>query len=277
MADYKAVKRPTHYKNTIASQLKEKESFEYQTKVHYLVFLLTGSVRVTVGHEKTKVFDAPTMFLVHKEKLYQRIVLEPSLLVTFPLEGEKMSLSLLSLTKEQLKDKTDDSILPSLPINEQFNKLLLLFSESFSFSFLNDAYYGLKLAELMYLVKTHLTEEDRIRIFSSIIDDDFLFSDFVLTNYKHVDNVKELVELSCYSLSGFEKKFKRVFRIPPSKWLKEQKRIAIGEDLYFTNKTLKQISSEYGFCSPTHFNRYCKTTFGLSPGEMRKQEIRANK
>lgn len=268
-----AVKRPTHYQNTIGSFFKAGDSFEYLTTVSYLTFVLTGSVKIMIGDEKIKVFDTPTMFLVPKEKLYKRIVLEPSLIITFPLGREKLNLSLLSLTKKQFKEETDCDSLLSLPLTEQFCQILSLYSESFSFSYLNDAYYELKLTELMYFIKAQFTEEERICFFSSIIDDDFLFSDFIVNNYKRVSNVKELAGLSYYSLSGFEKKFRRVFRISPSKWLKEQKKIAICGDLYYTNKTLKQISAEYGFCSPAHFNNYCKSTFGISPGEMRKKEL----
>lgn len=273
MTDYTNVKRPAHYQNTIASFFEVGESFEYFPKVYYLTFLLSGSIRITIGDEKTEEFHSPTMFLVPKEKTYKRVVLAPSQIITFPLDGEKLRLSLLALTKEQCKEKSERNTIPSLPINSQFHKLLLLFSESFSFSYLNETYYDLKLTELMYLIKTQLTDEERGSFFSCIIDDEFLFVDFIMDNYKRTDSVKELARLSCYSLSGFEKRFKRVFNITPSVWLKERKKRSICEELYYTNKSLKQISSEYGFSSPTHFNKYCKSIFGMSPGEIRKKKL----
>lgn len=276
MTDYQDVKRPTHFENAILSSFEAGESFEYYPMDHYLTFLLSGSIRVTIGDGEPYVLNTPTMYLAPKEKAYSRITLEPAQMITFPLKRDKLSLSLLSLTKEQCKQEVEKNTIVTLPIDNQFHQLLLFFAESFSFSYLSEAYYELKLTELIYLIKTQFTDEERIGFFSHMVDDDFLFTDFIMNNYEHIDNVKELVGLSCYSLSGFEKKFKRIFKKSPSIWLRERKKRRISGELHYTNKSLKQISSEYGFCSPTHFNNYCKSVFGMSPGEIRKKDLDIN-
>lgn len=271
MTDCKGVECLAHYKNTKTSFLKEGYSFDYEAENHSLAFLLSGSVRIKVDHDNTVVIDRPTMFLLPKDKHYDWLTLAPTRLLCFPLISEKLSLSLLTLTKNQIDDKIVGDSLPSFLINEQCCTLITYFAESISFSLLNETYYELKLAELMYLIKLQFSEEERIRFFSPIIDDVFLFSDFIMTNYKHVNNIKELAELSYYSQSGFDKKFKRIFKTPPSLWLKEKKKIGISGDLYYSNKSLKEISLECGFCSPTHFSKYCKSVFGATPGELRKK------
>lgn len=271
MTDCKGVECLAHYKNTKTSFLKEGYSFDYEAENHSLAFLLSGSVRIKVDHDNTVVIDRPTMFLLPKDKHYDWLTLAPTRLLCFPLISEKLSLSLLTLTKNQIDDKIVGDSLPSFLINEQCCTLITYFAESISFSLLNETYYELKLAELMYLIKLQFSEEERIRFFSPIIDDVFLFSDFIMTNYKHVNNIKELAELSYYSQSGFDKKFKRIFKTSPSLWLKEKKKIGISGDLYYSNKSLKEISLEYGFCSPTHFSKYCKSVFGATPGELRKK------
>lgn len=276
MSDYKEVERPRHYQKTIASFVDENDTLEYFTTVPYLTFLLSGVIRVSIDDETTVVFDRPTLFLVPKEKLYKRTVLERAHILPFPLGVDVMSFSLLSLPQDQYSAKQPGLQLTSLSLEASFCKLLTLFADSFYFPYLNAAYYELKLGEIIYLIQRFFTEEQRVRFFSSLIDSDFVFSDFVINNYKQVTFVRELAELSGYSLQGFEKRFKKVFCKIPSEWLRDQKKTNISKDLFYTNKTLKQIGFEYGFYSPAHFNNYCKSVFGKSPGEMRKTEFIAH-
>lgn len=95
-----------------------------------------------------------------------------------------------------------------------------------------------------------------------------------MNNYKRTSNIKDLAELSYYSLSGFDKKFRRIFGQAPSKWMNERRKTNIYKELFDANKTLKQISKEYGFSSAVYFNNYCKSVFGMSPGEIRKKELK---
>lgn len=272
MVDYKEVERPRHYQKMIASFIEEKEVLEYQTTVPYLTFLLSGTIEVCIDGKKIAVFDKPTMFLVPKHKQYKRMVLQRAHILPFPLGPDVLNFSLFSFVKEQFPVNPLTYVLSSLSIKESLIDLLILFAESFSFSYLDATYYKLKLTELLYLIRKYYSTEEVIAFFSSIIDDDFRFSDFVMNNYKQAKQVKDLVELSSYSLSDFESRFERVFGHSPALWLKEQKKAAISKDLFYTNKTLKQIGFEYGFYSPAHFNNYCKSAFGMSPGEMRKKE-----
>ncbi len=88
--------------------------------------------------------------------------------------------------------------------------------------------------------------------------------------------VKELAQLTNYSVSGFEKKFKRVFNTSAGNWLKQQKSTIIFNDISNGSDSFKNISYQNGFSSISHFNNYCKLHFSKTPGEIRRAGKKEN-
>lgn len=119
-----------------------------------------------------------------------------------------------------------------------------------------------KTVELFYLLQARYTKSELCHFFTPIFTSDQTFSTFIWMNYQKVKTVKELASLSCYSVSGFEKRFKRVFGVAASHWIKEQKANDLLREMRSGNKPLKQIMLEYGFFSASHFNNFCKTRLG---------------
>lgn len=113
--------------------------------------------------------------------------------------------------------------------------------------------------------------KELLNFFYPLLTKDTHFSDIILRNYNKVKTVKDLADLTHYSISGFEKRFKRVFGISPYKWLKKQKAKNIYREINYSVKTFKEISLEYDFTSPSHLNNFCKTNFGDTPGNIRRQ------
>ena len=74
-----------------------------------------------------------------------------------------------------------------------------------------------------------------------------------------------------YTVSGFEKRFKRVFGVSPYKWMNNQKAKMIFQQVRTTDLTLKEISANFGFTSLSRFNDFCKTNLGKPPGDIREK------
>ncbi|MCC8095681.1 MAG: helix-turn-helix domain-containing protein [Tannerellaceae bacterium] len=134
-------------------------------------------------------------------------------------------------------------------------------------------FFEIKVKELFFLLRNYYTKEELKQFFSPLLSHDFFFSDFVLKNHHKVKNVKEFAELANYSISGFEKRFKRVFNISAYKWMKEQKAKTILHEIHHTRKTFKEIGWDYGFSSPAQFSDFCKSNFG-PPGQIREEIMR---
>ena len=141
---------------------------------------------------------------------------------------------------------------------------------------LNDGLYcgyllEIKLKEFLYLLRYYYPVQELKAFFTPILSDDFKFSALVWKNYHPTLTVSDLADKTNYSLSGFEKRFKKVFQESPSQWLISQKARAIYHEINCSTKTFAELGYEFGFSSPAHFNNFCKKVFKETPGSIRKK------
>ena len=143
-------------------------------------------------------------------------------------------------------------------------------------NYLNDGikslrFYDVKIQEFLFIVKAYYEHKQVMDFFIPIFSKDFMFSNDISLNLDKAKTVKDLALLLDYSLSGFEKKFKRVYEISPYQWMLEQKAKKIYHEICFTKKTFTTLADEYGFSSPAHLNDFCRNHFNSTPGVLRKK------
>lgn len=131
----------------------------------------------------------------------------------------------------------------------------------------------IKLQEFVYILRIYYSKEELFAFFSPIITSDIHFSNLVFKYYRQVKTVKELASLLNYSLSGFEKKFKKIFQVSAYQWMQEQIIGNICYEINCTKKTFTEIAFEYGFSGPSHFNHFCKIKLGDTPGKLRRKGL----
>lgn len=134
-------------------------------------------------------------------------------------------------------------------------------------------YVSIKTRELFYLMSICYTLQERNFFFKALASKDKNFSDFIYLNYRKIKSINELASMSCYSRSGFEKRFRKIFGIPASHWIALRRAADIYHEIRQSRKSIKQICFDYGFSSLSHFHKFCKSKFGLSPGYIRKQVL----
>ncbi|MDU1890434.1 MAG: AraC family transcriptional regulator [Dysgonomonas sp.] len=132
-------------------------------------------------------------------------------------------------------------------------------------------FFELKTKEFYFILRAYYTKEELLEFFYPLLNNNLSFSDFVLKNHNKARTVQELAKLSHYSLSGFQKRFKKVFGMSAYHWMKEERSKSIYHQINSTDKSFKEICDEYGFSSPSHFNDFCKTHFGATPGRIRRK------
>lgn len=131
-------------------------------------------------------------------------------------------------------------------------------------------FFELKMKELFFLLRAYNTKEDLADFFSPLLTDDMDFYNFVLNNYQSIKTVKELAFLADYSLTGFEKKFKKVFGMSAHQWMKNQLSSRLYHEISCSRKSFIEISDMFGFSSSAHLSNFCKTVFGATPSSIRK-------
>lgn len=138
------------------------------------------------------------------------------------------------------------------------------------------SFLDLKVKELLYLLRAFYLKSELARLFHPALDNN-TFSAGVFRYYRRSNSVSELAGFLNYTVSGFEKRFKKTFGTPPSKWLREKKSQQIYRDVSLGILNFKEIADKYGFSSTSTFNDFYKLTFGETPGSVRKKSKEGRK
>jgi AraC-like DNA-binding protein len=253
-------------------------SIEFISENHLFVFLTKGAIRITMEEDKPNDVVAPSLFLIPKNNYYKRKTLVPSHIMVFPFNNlfDISGTSIHEIVKSKEKSTIDEHAVKSfslLKIGPVLLKFLEQTRESYSSGLMDENYFKLKTKELIYIMEKTYNNQERIHLFYPILNKEYVFSNFIYNNYKKVKTVNEFANLSCYSLSGFEKKFRKIFGVAPSKWLKQKLSMRIYHEIVETDKPFKEISLDYGFSSPSHFNNFCKTILKGTPGQLRQRNV----
>jgi AraC-like DNA-binding protein/quercetin dioxygenase-like cupin family protein len=127
----------------------------------------------------------------------------------------------------------------------------------------------------LYLLNAYYPEEERVKFFSHILTPDIKFSEFVRMNHMKYRTIGELSDVLCMTPQAFANRFKKVFGMTPHKWMQQEKARLIYLDICRSDMPLKEIAIKYDFPLSSNFFRFCKQTFGESPGTIRKS-LRTN-
>ena len=160
--------------------------------------------------------------------------------------------------------------LPILPFNTDIRHFALGLLSAMSYCRQNEFYTRMKIREFFFLMGISYSEKDRFRFFEALNTAEQSFAAFIYLNYKQVSSVKELADMACYSLSGFEKRFRKNFGQSASQWIAERRAELIYTEICDTSKPFKQLSHEFGFSYPAHFSRFCRKHLGQTPYVIRE-------
>ncbi len=84
-------------------------------------------------------------------------------------------------------------------------------------------------------------------------------------------HIEDLAQMSCMSLSTFERKFKRHFSQTPSQYIK-QLRIHQACRLLVAGHSIKRAGTETGFCDQSYFTKEFKSLVGITPRQFQNKE-----
>lgn len=253
--------------------LEKGKEYTYKTNDHKLIFVNSGKLSLYYEDLKKVEITKTKFTLVPSLSNIMYTALEECDIVIFRLK-EQMKLcdrfSLEKLEGECDTKRTKNKGLTLLEVNSILKDYLKMLFNCHSHGLRCYYYSELKLKELFYLLRAYYPKGDLASLFSVMLTSDIKFSNFISQNYSKTKTVKELAEIANYSISGFEKRFKKVFGVSAGVWLNKKRAMQIYQEVNCTSKPFKAISVEFGFSSPAHFNEYCKNQFGDTPGEIRK-------
>ena len=133
-------------------------------------------------------------------------------------------------------------------------------------------FHELKRKELFFLFRAYYSDGELISFFFPVIGQNSEFKLFILNNHLKVANINDFAKLACCSLSTFNRKFKENFGITAYQWLLNQKAKYIYNEIVYNASSFQEIAFENGFSSQAHFNHFCKSFYGKTPGKIRKDK-----
>ncbi len=133
-----------------------------------------------------------------------------------------------------------------------------------------ESYFALKIRELFYLLGAFWPKEDLSRFFKKALSYDSNFSHHVIQNSHKYQSLTDLADSMNMTVSGIEKRFKKVFGTSGYKWMTEQRVKKVFHAICSSDSNFKEISEDFGFSSKSTLNDFCKRHMGKTPGEIRR-------
>ena len=237
-----------------------------------IIFIVEGSISISCGDITDRIVNSQQMFILRKGYQYKAHVEKDAFIMIFRINSQINFCDRFSIEQLCLKDEKMEEGLNLLEINDRLKGFLYWTHVNISDGLKCTHFLDIKKKELFFLLRAYYSKEDLTLLFSSLLNNDQVFSNFIYDNHYKVKNIQQLVALSHYSVSAFNKRFKKSFGISPYKWMKDQRAKRIFHEINNYAKNFKVISEEYGFSSLSQFNDFCKVHFGLTPGEIRKKD-----
>ena len=90
--------------------------------------------------------------------------------------------------------------------------------------------------------------------------------------YRASLEVSELARIACLSESQFRKRFVKLFKIPPSKFINRIRVQTAAKLLLSSDDPIAEIALQCGFCDQSYFTRQFSSFFGLTPKRYRNRQ-----
>lgn len=254
----------------------DKEKFI--SKKNAVFFVLEGSISISFGKIVDKVVNAGEIFLLPAYMEITEVAKTEARLFQFNLPitfsfCDHFSLEMLYHDSKKQKNKQTTTHI--LKINERIEAYINSFLPCLEEDGLQCNFFlELKIKEFFFLLRAYIPKDDLIAFFTPMLSDDMEFYNLILNKSQSAKTAKELARLANYSLTGFEKRFKKVFGTSAHKWMKKQLAANIYHEIRCSTKTFMEISDAFDFSSSAHFSNFCKSIFGLTPKAIRKGETK---
>lgn len=259
---------------------------QWQARVNKLVFVLDGQIEYSTGQVfRQSVRKGHIFFLASTRQVWCKAV-EDAVLLIIRFYGKIRFCDCLSvedlykvseMERKEVKGKlrNEDAIL--LETNPVMDKYLDMLHTCYGAGLRCRYYNENKLKELMYIFRAFYPKEKLRDLFAPVLSADTCFAQQFIETYNQYGNLSETASAMNYTLSGFEKKFRKVFGCSPYGWILHQKAQEIMHYVKTSNLNLSEIADRYGFSSASAFNNFFKKRYGITPGQARQNKGGINK
>ena len=250
------------------------EVLELESKHDRIFFLMEGKVILEQENVSTT-YESGTSFLILQKKNGKIQIVENAVMIIINVESrfffcEYFPLQMLHQWKKNFY-MNHQPVVHSLQIKTAISMYLENISILVSIGLRCQYCYAIKQQELFYYFRAYYSINELFSFFSPLLNSDSGFSELVYNNYESAKTIAELADITHYSVSGFKKRFIKVFGVSPHHWILKEKTKKIYNEITCTQKPFKEIAMRYHFYSVSHFSRFCKKMYSITPAKLRAQ------
>lgn len=267
---YKKLEKTPIFGQTIIKRGLSKSIYSFSDKI---IFVEKGIVSINLGTyseitlQEGFIFFIPNGCNLTIKALVDSEILQMKLLSAFSFCD---CYTIQSLTKEKKEGMEYEAI----PI--ECNPSILFYWKTIKRHVKEDLrcpnFSQIKINEFLFLLGHSFSKKELFQFFYLYLSSDMQFSQMVYKLHAEVKNVSELASAMNYSLSGFQKRFKKVFGVPPSTWMTTQKARMLYIDLQ-KRTPIKIVRERYNFRSLSHLHQFCQRFFGQGPKQIRENPL----
>ncbi len=248
--------------------LKEGDVFEKDTEEAIIIFILNGCL-IMVDDSRKSILKSGDIILIPPVHHLLINTVEDIELILFKIKSPIHLCNIMPLEKLLGETTNPDEYSVGLKANERIMDFLNLFSKCLEDGLRCKCFAEIKSKEIFYYFRAYYNKESLRVFFAPLFTKDYEFSVFVLQNCRKMKTVQQFADEMGYSLSRFERQFKKIFKMSAYQWMTRQKSKLIYNDLVNTNRTIVDIADEYDFSSLSQFCDFCKRVLGTSPAKIR--------
>ena len=246
-----------------------------------IVYILSGTGKEWIDGKEYPVSDGSLMFINYgqthafcadREMVYYNILLEPEAVSEKIINADNAFaiLSLTAFSDFSLADTSNPFVSFSCAEREKLDYVLCEMYREYQSSDSGRAtvlksYLSILLA---YIFRKMLPGGDRADAAPSEM------LRYIETHFNENLTLSALAKKCFYSPKYFSRVFKERYGITVSEYI-QKKRMEKGRELLEnTDRTVEEISCMVGYCDATHFYKYFKRFYGITPKEHRKNKAK---
>ena len=260
-------------KMTSQSGLNDGCSFSENLEQNVIGMLIQGEAYLTIGKTR-KVLGEDAIFVMARGLEFKMELMPYARLFMFHFDF------LCPCCDRELCDyetgnptipMSDFNVIPMPVAIKSYAKLLMAYGGNIT----EPLILGMKMCELYYLLKEAL----HIHSLASFLKPsrhgyDIRFHHAVLDNVDANNSVGKLASACGYSLTAFNTKFRKEFKVSPGTWLNAYRKQKLLQMLKNPEMQFSDIALALNMSSVQHFSRYCRTNFGCTPSQLRAEMLK---
>ena len=248
---------------------------EISLSANEIVFIMAGKLSVSLlNNQSRELRKGYIVFLPAGDILHYKAI-KKSLLLFLRL-SDSVNLC-YNFSAEQLYNEMKGRENPEGLYPLKANIRLMHFANglinSWSDGFRCRSYFKAEISKLLTMLPIYYSKKELYHFYYPVLSPDAAFTEYIRINHLKYRTITELATSMNMTPQQFARRFNAIYGQNPHVWIQREKARMVYGEICKSHKPLKEIAAEYGFTDQANFNRFCKTFFEMTPGEIRQKRV----